>query len=202
MRKHQKKNNKQKKKHMRNFKRIIAAVVIFVCSVMFVGCKDDTPPTEPIETQAVGVIVYNNTPENGTYETLKENLSRISELVTISNGELSTTDKFLFYYYSPSMTLEDKDSIKTNTTTKNTTISADQHSVDLEVIYEATDVLIYIIYKDGEGNYSFEFEKEIINLNFNNTTPVSIYFEDNKAITKLNMNLGKDISKEEEYQRN
>jgi hypothetical protein len=99
------------------------------------------------------------------------------------------------------MTLEDKDSIKTNTTSKNTTISADQHSVDLEVVYEATDVLIYIIYKDGDGNYSFEFEKEIINLNFNNTTPVSIYFEDNKVITKLNMNLGKDISKEEEYQR-
>jgi hypothetical protein len=107
----------------------------------------------------------------------------------------------LFYYSSPNATLEDKDSVKTNTTTKNATISGNQHSVELEVVYEATDVLIFIIYKDSNGNYSFEFEREIISINSSNLTPVSIYFEDNKVITNLSINLGKDISKEEEYQR-
>ena len=186
---------------MKKLNKLFLVVMSVLCLVAFAGCKDDNPPPETASSQAVGVIVYNNTPENSNYNSLKENLSKINELVTVSNGELSTTDNFLFYYYSPNATLEDKDSVKTNTTTKNATISGNQHSVEFEVVYEATDVLIFIIYKDSNGNYSFEFEREIISINSSNLTPVSIYFEDNKVITNLSINLGKDISKEEEYQR-
>ena len=71
----------------------------------------------------------------------------------------------------------------------------------MEIVYEATDVLIYIIYKDSSGSISFEFDREITGISY--TTPVQtiLNFEENSIITKIDVTLSKDTSIEEEYQR-
>ena len=186
---------------MRKFKQIIAVIMMAVCLFAFAGCKTNEPPEAPAQKHAVGVVVYNGTPLNETYAKIKETPSKISELVCVSNGEILTTDSFLFYYYSPSMTLENTESIKTNTTTKNAIISNTEHLVDFEVVFEATEVLIFVVYRDDNGNYSFEFEKEITSLDEITPTLVSININNNSDITKLNLKLAKDILIEEEYQR-
>ena len=175
--------------------------MIAMCLFAFTGCKDNNPPAGTGQKHVIGIVVYNKTPANETYNSIKETPSKISELVSVSNGEILTIDSFLFYYYSPSMTLENTESIKTNTTTKNAMVSNGEHSVDFEVVLEATNVLIFVVYKDDNGNYSFEFEKEITSLDEITPTLVSININNNSDITKLNLKLAKDILVEEEYQR-
>ena len=104
---------------MKRIKIFILSLVLCFTSMVVSGCKEETPPETKVQTEAIGFIVYNNTAENGTYEVLQSSLSRIDELVTVNNGTISTSDRFLFYYHSSISKLENTNDIVTNTTIKN-----------------------------------------------------------------------------------
>ena len=182
---------------MRKLK-IFLSIILCLCLLTFSACKK-TPPQEPT-TRAVGFMVFHNTTQNENYNLVKTDATKINEFVSVQDGLISTSNNFVLFYYSTDGSFENE-TIKTNSTTKNKSVSSGELSVMFEIIYEATDILVFAVYKDADGNYSFEFVKEETNLSSSLPVAAQITLDNNPILSKIKVTFDKDISKQEEYQR-
>lgn len=178
--------------------KIFLSVILCLCLTTFAGCKE-TKAEEPT-TRTVGFIVFHNTTQNENYTLVKTDTTKISEFVSVEDGLITSNNNFLLFYYSTDASFE-SETIRTNTTTKNKYVSNGELSVTFEIIYEATDTLVFAVYKDADGNYSFDFVQEVSNLSGTLPQIVTFNTENNSLVSNISATLDKDISKQEEYQR-
>lgn len=146
---------------MKKLKSII--MVLVMLSMVFVSaCSKESQEDEPTKT-FVGVAIYQNVSSNKNYSKVQANANYINKIISTEDDKILYDEEpeSLFYIYNPNGITSkiNKDSFLSNT---ESLISIENNilNITMEKILEASDVLIFSIYKNDKGNYSLELISE------------------------------------------
>jgi len=194
-----------------HFKRkLLALCLILVFSLQFVACgtnknmpagneEDIVAENSNININEkykfIGIAIYQNTPYNDYFYEFNSNDSYKNEVLnSINNNSVLGSEFLSIVYFYDSNSLSNQSYISENIVyfiTKHENIL----QFDIEVIFETTDVLAYVIYIDNNNNYIFKlvgtskFTENSENINFEFSTPIL-----KEDINQIKIRLCKDLS--------
>lgn len=182
---------------MKKLKSII--MVLVMLSMVFVSaCSKESKEDEPTKT-FVGVAIYQNISSNKNYSKVQANANYINKIISTEDDKILYDEEpaSLFYIYNPSgITSElNKNSFISNT---ENIINLKDNVLDItmERILEASDVLIFSIYKNDKDSYSLELisEEDI------NQTSQSFEFDfSHDKFNKIKLTLKTNMTTNEKY---
>lgn len=186
---------------MKHLKLILSIIFSIFITLSVSACSKNDDDDFVDNTEFVGIAFYQKAEENNYYSRYKKNPAQINDLIVTRNNEIAYTEKidYLFYFYCKnkiSSSTKSSDFLS-NTTASNFKIENNSLSLSIERISEPTDVLIYFIYKNEDGSYKFSFQKEVTNLNAENT---EIELEiSNEDFSKIHLTLSTNLTSSKNY---
>lgn len=183
---------------MKKVKSLISITLSIILVLFISGCKNKDD--KETYKELYGIAIYQKTSENKNWSTYSKKTSKLSNLITTTNGEIVYNEDpgFLFYTYSKSEITADlsTNEFLSNTTINSPTISDNTLIFEMEKIKECSQILICCVYKNKD-NFTLEFiQKENAIPDANETIELEI---NNPYFSKIKLNLLINITIKNEY---